>query len=67
MIGTRTAEEKAEEIRNLRDPEAAHGMEDDLHLSILRTIAQGVCMSHAQELCRIALRLAEDDFPRWYA
>ncbi len=67
MIGTQIAAEKAEEIRNLRDPEAAHSMEDDLHLSILRTIAEGVCMEHAQELARIALRLAEDDFPRWCA
>jgi hypothetical protein len=59
--------ERLEEIvTNARDPEAAHGMEDDLRAAVLQAIAEGSCTDPV-EAARLALRTSDIDFPRWYA
>ena len=56
-----------EKIRAERgDPEAAHGMEDALHQSVLAAIADGTC-DQPQECARIAMTTRDIDFSRWYA
>lgn len=48
-----------------RDPEAAHSMEDDMFVDVLRAIADGA--PNAQEMAREALKSVALDFPRWCA
>lgn len=45
------------------DPEAAHGMEDDLWLDVLDGIARGLVANPA-EVCAMALRSRNIDFQR---
>ncbi|URM90405.1 hypothetical protein LUW75_10815 [Streptomyces sp. MRC013] len=47
------------------DPEAAHGLVDDLHLDVLATIAAGA--PDAPLLAAAALRTETISFPRWCA
>jgi hypothetical protein len=48
------------------DCEAAHGLEDSLHQSVLQAIANGQAEDPA-ECAREALKTRGLDFDRWYA
>jgi hypothetical protein len=52
--------------RNKRDPEMAHGFEDDLYRLVLEEIAYGLTQN-PQELAEAALEAQDIDFPRWSA
>lgn len=65
-----TPEWVAGEVAHIRecaeDPEAAHGLEDDLHKAVLYAIAEGECAG--PQACAVAaLKTLEVDFPRWRA
>lgn len=54
-------------IRSMaRDPEAAHGSEDNLHQEVLDAIAEGNCDDPAA-LAAAALQSTLISFPRWCA
>ncbi|WP_367134482.1 MULTISPECIES: hypothetical protein [Streptomyces] len=55
----------AEIAHHQGDPEAAHGMEDELHADVLRAIAAGA--PDAETLAAAALRSTTLDFACWYA
>lgn len=46
------------------DPEVAHSLEDDVHLSVLRAIASGA--PDAVELAAEAIKTADIRFARWH-
>jgi hypothetical protein len=48
------------------DNEAAHGLEDRMHQTVLRAIADGKC-EEPREAARIALKSQEISFARWCA
>jgi hypothetical protein len=48
-----------------RDDEIAHSLEDDLHLAVLKAIADG--HADAAELARVAAGTATMNFARWCA
>ena len=51
-----------------RDAEAAHGLEDDLHLAFIKDIAEGnIRECDIQKIAVELLALSEVDFPRWCA
>jgi hypothetical protein len=61
-----TAREVVECIRALADDdEVAHGIEDDLHLAVLKQVAAGD--PNAKELAAIAASTEALDFSRWCA
>mgnify|MGYP001574831754 CR=1 FL=1 len=49
----------------LDDTEAAHCLEDDLHVEVLRAIGEGA--DNAQDLAKSALKTLELIKNRWYA
>lgn len=56
-----------ERIRLLADDdERAHGAEDELHVAVLKAIAEDVCVDPAA-CAAAALKTAEIDFERWCA
>ena len=62
--------EKVDEVRAVahRDPELAHGLEDELMRTVLRTIANfPATIEEASLLCSVALDAAAIDYPRWTA
>lgn len=58
--------QRVESIKNDDgDDEAQHAAEDDLHVSVLRAIADGA--ENAAELAAEALKTCDIDFCRWCA
>lgn len=49
-----------------QDDEKAHGMEDKLHVAVLKAIADGTA-ENPQECARRALKTCDLDFARWCA
>lgn len=68
-----TPERVQQEVEWLRtnsnsDPEALHGLEDDLHLAVLRAIALGDLQgADAARAALYASSTADIKFPRWMA
>lgn len=56
----------AEISKARKDPETAHGKEDDLFVDVLRAIAEGRAEDPAK-CATEALKSVELDFPRWTA
>lgn len=48
------------------DNEQQHGLEDELYVAVLRSIAEGSCEDPA-ETARVALQANDIEFTRWYA
>lgn len=66
MITVDQVAERIAEIRSLtHDPEAAHGRCDQLHLDVLKAIAEGSPTPHT--LAALALQTEDVDFARWCA
>lgn len=63
----RTAEDYRAELEAIgnSDPEAGHGIADDLAEAVLRAIADG--HPNPQQLAADTLTVLGADFPRWYA
>ena len=59
--------EEIQEAINKKDYEAAHSLEDDLFIEVLKTIALGFENIEAYELADEALKSLDIDFPRWCA
>lgn len=58
---------RAEEVReSAGDPEAAHALEDSLHLDVLTAIAE-MRAEDPVAMARHAIRTSDFDFPRWCA
>ena len=66
-------QQRVEKIRDAAgDSEVAHGLEDDLHVDVLKAIAdqdphQPWVMNDIRQLATEALKTREIDFSRWYA
>lgn len=60
-------EKRVEEIRACSgDAEAAHSLEDNLHISVLQDIADGAD-PNPSESAKAALKTLDIDFERWCA
>jgi hypothetical protein len=50
------------------DCETAHSREDDLHVAVLRAIAEGHLQGNDAQVCAaLAITSLDMDFSRWYA
>jgi hypothetical protein len=71
MITLHEVRRRVEEIERTAgqphcDDENAHSLEDELHVAVLRAVAEGMAAEDAAELAREALTTCDLDFCRWY-
>lgn len=67
MLTVEEIQNKVEQIRRVAgDPEAAHGMQDELYRTVLAHIVRGE-VEDPKTAARAALMVEEIEFPRWRA
>lgn len=58
---------RIDEIEASNDSEKSHGLDDELHVTVLQAIAEGTCADSPAKLAALTLTTLAMGFDRWCA
>jgi hypothetical protein len=66
MLTSEQVMDYVSQLKNMKDPEAAHMKEDGIYFEVLKAISEGNC-EDPKACAAEALESKKIKFPRWYA